>query len=224
MPILSTRSPLNIDPASVVIDDVSMSPFGTPYRPSSPNGTWTNDTFTRPGSLCTGLPNYYSFGYGGQYDIEGNPYDGSEVNPSGSEYTCLYTAGTAIDPANITVNFGVLPAYSQVLLRWHGKVKAASDIGVYPGNPSGPLQRSASGLDPASIYPTGQGDYRYCGNEGLTRNTGDYTIPGVIEDCTDYEYGLQGVSNFGFSTIDNSKPAFSNITYSPIPGDIGVRG
>jgi hypothetical protein len=167
--------PLNIDPTSVSLANVSASFSSTG---SAPSGWSANAPIT-----CNDVVNDVSFGYGGSSNL--------------TAVQCGYSPPNGTTPGYVYVLMSNMPAYSQVTLNWGGDVTSAPLVGVYPTNGA------------------------YCNNGAV--NYGDPNS--VYADCQDFTAGLQGVSNFAYSSIDSEAPVFStNDTYNPIPGSLACVG
>ena len=123
----------------------------------------------------------------------------------GTGYTanaaCGYTAPSASGgtPGYVWVNLSTMPAYSQITLNWGGSVYSAGSVGVYPTNAA------------------------YCANGAATYFG---LASSVLQNCSDFNVGEQGVSNFAYDFIaaDMSPTYSSNDTYNPIPGDLKCIG
>ncbi|HVE81184.1 MAG TPA: hypothetical protein VNA68_03575 [Candidatus Dormibacteraeota bacterium] len=182
--IIEDFIPLNLKPDAVSFDSASIKT--TPNAPWNEAGDRWQVEFPNLSCPTFSPSNYLSYGYGGSGVTTG--------------FTCgIENFGGSSRP-RIFFSFERMPAYSEITIKWHGFVKSASDIGVYPGYIASPTS----------------GDRRYCAT-----GSPNYSNYGRVPGCEDRSGGHQGVINFSQTRIGGSfAPGYSNITFNPIPGDI----
>ncbi|HEX7259847.1 MAG TPA: carboxypeptidase-like regulatory domain-containing protein, partial [Candidatus Saccharimonadia bacterium] len=184
---ISDNIPLNMKQglSDVFVDSVQFINSGSP-----PPG-WSSETFfyTGPGAdnLCRKDGSVFNIPIG--YGYSKNFY---------TEFSCNVHAATTAAPAHIALEFLEMPAYSTLIIKWHGTVKSdAADIGVYPAG--------------ATVDS-------FCANGSAT----DFTNPGWLSQCEkpDRSEGLQGVVNYTYASVDNSFTGWSNRVFHPIIGRV----
>lgn len=186
---ITDQIPLNIDPASVVIDSENL------YQSGGPPGWRVNTASLLPsGGVPLWLLPYQTAGY--CYFLSG--YVGHCGNSQNQA-----TFGGGATPPFISLGLNAMPAYSTLQVHWHGTVRAATNqIGVYPGYSNNGDTRycaNPSGVDYANFNTI----FTNCqdlngGFEGVSNFTTTSAGCGMDSTCP---------------TVGN----VSDITYRPIP-------